>query len=91
MWEAEPGSGEADRLDVLATLIEAYEEKNHPILPPDPVEAIPEGVDRRVPGRPSGRQGRKPGRLRQPAVDGHQRQLVHQRRRGEKTIRRVVV
>ncbi len=40
LWEAEPGSEEADRLDVLATLIEAYEEKHQPILPPDPVEAI---------------------------------------------------
>lgn len=40
LWEAEPGSEVADQLEVLATLIEAYEEKNHPILPPDPVEAI---------------------------------------------------
>lgn len=31
---------EGDNLDVLVTLIEAYEEKNHQILPPDPVEAI---------------------------------------------------
>ncbi len=40
LWEAEPGSEEADRLDVLVTLIEAYEERAHPILPPDPIEAI---------------------------------------------------
>jgi len=40
LWEAEPGSEESDRLEVLTTLIEAYEEKNHPILPPDPVETI---------------------------------------------------
>ena len=31
---------EGDSLDVLVTLIEAYEEKHHPILPPEPVEAI---------------------------------------------------
>ncbi len=31
---------EGDKLDVLVTLIEAYEEKHHPILPPEPVEAI---------------------------------------------------
>ena len=31
---------EGDRLDVLVTIIEAYEEKHHPILPPEPVEAI---------------------------------------------------
>lgn len=40
LWAAEPGSVDADRLDVLATLIEAYEERNHPIPPPDPVDAI---------------------------------------------------
>ncbi len=31
---------EGDKLDVLVTLVEAYEEKHHPILPPEPVEAI---------------------------------------------------
>jgi len=31
---------EGDKLDVLVTLIKAYEEKRHPILPPEPVEAI---------------------------------------------------
>ncbi len=38
--EPEPGSPEADRFDVLATLIEAYEREHWPIEPPDPVEAI---------------------------------------------------
>jgi HTH-type transcriptional regulator/antitoxin HigA len=38
--EPEPGSPEADRFDVLAALIEAYERKHWPINPPDPVEAI---------------------------------------------------
>src|SRR5262245_59323142 len=40
LWEAKPGTPEHDQLDVLATLIEAYEAKHHPIPPPDPVEAI---------------------------------------------------
>ncbi len=31
---------EGDKLDVLVTLIEAYEAKHHPVLPPEPVEAI---------------------------------------------------
>ena len=31
---------EGDRLDVLATLVEAYEEKHFPIGPPDPIAAI---------------------------------------------------
>lgn len=34
------GSPEGDRFDVLATLIEAYEDKNHAIAAPDPVDAI---------------------------------------------------
>ena len=37
---AQKDTPQGDRLDVLVTLIEAYEEKHHPILPPDPVEAI---------------------------------------------------
>lgn len=42
LMEVEPdlGTPESDRLDVLTTLIEAYEEKHFPIGPPDPVEAI---------------------------------------------------
>ncbi|MBL6854562.1 MAG: XRE family transcriptional regulator [Alphaproteobacteria bacterium] len=41
-FENEPrrGSAEADRFDVLAALIEAYEAKRWPIDPPDAVEAI---------------------------------------------------
>ena len=38
--EPEPGSAAADRFDVLAALIESYEAKRWPILPPDPVDAI---------------------------------------------------
>jgi len=34
------GTREGDRLDVLATLIDAYETEHDPIDPPDPVEAI---------------------------------------------------
>jgi HTH-type transcriptional regulator / antitoxin HigA len=40
LWEAKPGTPEHDRLEVLVTLVEAYEAKHHPIPPPDPVEAI---------------------------------------------------
>ncbi len=35
-----PDSPEADRLEVLSTLVEAYEERHYPIPAPDPVEAI---------------------------------------------------
>ena len=40
LWGAAYGSPEGDKLDVLATLVEAYEEKHYPIEAPDPIEAI---------------------------------------------------
>jgi HTH-type transcriptional regulator/antitoxin HigA len=40
LWGAKLGTREGDRLDVLATLIDAYEATHFPIDPPDPIEAI---------------------------------------------------
>ncbi len=40
LMEAKPGTRNGDELDVLTTLVEAYETKHHTIYPPDPVEAI---------------------------------------------------
>ncbi len=40
LWGAKSGTPRGDRLDVLATLIEAYEAKHYPMDPPDPIEAI---------------------------------------------------
>ena len=40
LWGSKLGTREGDRLDVLATLIDAYEAEQHPMDPPDPVEAI---------------------------------------------------
>jgi HTH-type transcriptional regulator/antitoxin HigA len=40
LWGAANGTPEGDRLDVLATLIDAYEAEHCPMDPPDPVEAI---------------------------------------------------
>ena len=40
LWGAKSGTPEGDRLDVLATLIDAYEAEHYPMEPPDPVEAI---------------------------------------------------
>ena len=40
LFDATPGTREGDRLEVLATLVEAYEEKHHPIAPPNPIDAI---------------------------------------------------
>jgi HTH-type transcriptional regulator/antitoxin HigA len=40
LWGSKSGTAKGDRLDVLATLIDAYEAENFPMDPPDPVEAI---------------------------------------------------
>ena len=40
LWGAKAGTPDGDRLDVLATLIDAYETEHHPMDPPDPIEAI---------------------------------------------------
>lgn len=43
---AKAGTPEGDRLDVLVTLVEAYEQKNFPIDLPDAVSAIQLGMER---------------------------------------------
>ena len=40
LMHIEDDSPEGDRLDVLVTLVESYEEKHFPIEAPDPIEAI---------------------------------------------------
>jgi HTH-type transcriptional regulator / antitoxin HigA len=47
LMTAEPGSPEGERLDVLVTLVEAYERKSFPLDLPDPVEAIKFAMDQR--------------------------------------------
>ena len=39
LWDAKPNTPKGDRLDVLVTLVEAYEQKHYRIDPPDPIEA----------------------------------------------------
>ena len=46
IFDAEPGTPEGDRLEVLVTLVEAYEEKYYRLPLPDPVEAIAFQMDR---------------------------------------------
>ena len=53
LMDAGPGTEEGDELDVLATLVEAYERDNFPIECPDPVAAIlfrmeQMGIDRKA-------------------------------------------
>ena len=40
LWGARAGTPKGDRLDILATLIEAYEAEHYLMDPPDPIEAI---------------------------------------------------
>ena len=44
---AAPDSSDGERLDVLATLVEAYESKHYPLEMPDPVEAIKFEMERK--------------------------------------------
>jgi len=40
LMDAKPGTKNGDELDVLTTLVEAYEARHYAICPPDPIEAI---------------------------------------------------
>jgi HTH-type transcriptional regulator/antitoxin HigA len=53
LWGAKTGTRDGDRLDVLATLIDAYETEHYPMDPPDPIEAIKFRMEQRPdPSRP---------------------------------------
>jgi len=63
LWNAEPGTSDGDRVDVLVTLIEGYDARHFPIPAPDPVAAITfmmeqKGLTRREPESAIGRRGR---------------------------------
>ncbi|MEI7844768.1 MAG: transcriptional regulator [Chloroflexota bacterium] len=52
LMESMPGTPEGDRLDILVTLVEAYETKNFPIPEPDdPVEVLEYFMESRGLGR----------------------------------------
>ena len=40
LWGAEPGTRDGDKLDILATLVEAYEAKRWPIDPAAPLDVL---------------------------------------------------
>ncbi|MDI1361060.1 transcriptional regulator [Methylotenera sp.] len=40
LYQAQEGSAEADEMEILVTLIEAYENKHYPINSANPIEAI---------------------------------------------------
>src|SRR3546814_13271015 len=63
--DAVPGTEEADRLDVLTTLVDDSEDRHHPIEAPDPVSAIllrmeQGGLTRKDPDPASGSRARHP-------------------------------
>jgi HTH-type transcriptional regulator/antitoxin HigA len=45
LWGAAPGTPEGDKLDILVTLVDAYEEKRWPIEAADPVEALTYAIE----------------------------------------------
>jgi HTH-type transcriptional regulator/antitoxin HigA len=47
LFELDKSAEGYDRLDVLATLVEAYESKHYPIGPPDPIAAIEYELEKR--------------------------------------------
>ena len=40
LWKAKDGTAESDRLEVLALLVERYEQEHFPIPDPDPIEFL---------------------------------------------------
>lgn len=47
LMDAKPNTARGDRLDVLATLVDVWEEEHHAIGPPDAVEAIRFAMEQR--------------------------------------------
>lgn len=47
LMDAEPGTDDGDRLDVLVTLVEAYEQRHHRIEAADPIEAVRHALEAR--------------------------------------------
>ena len=40
LWQAEAGSADTDKLEVLSLLVEVYEKAHYPIAAPDPIEFL---------------------------------------------------
>ena len=40
LWGSPQGSKDGDKLEVLITLVSAYDDEHYPIDPPDPIDAI---------------------------------------------------
>jgi len=40
LWDVEAGTAESDILEILVTLVEAYEKQHYELPPPDPIAAL---------------------------------------------------
>jgi HTH-type transcriptional regulator/antitoxin HigA len=47
LWDAPEGSPEADRLELLALLIEDYETRHYPVDDPDPIDFLRHAMEAR--------------------------------------------
>lgn len=47
LFDVEAGTPESDQLEVLATLVEAYEDRHYNLPPPDPIDALEYYIDSR--------------------------------------------
>jgi len=47
LWDAEPGTPESDTLEILITLVEAYERGRYDLPSPDPIAALEYFMDSR--------------------------------------------
>jgi HTH-type transcriptional regulator/antitoxin HigA len=47
LWDAEPGTPEHDRLEILGTLVSAFEDQAYPLEDSDPIEAIKYWMDQK--------------------------------------------
>jgi hypothetical protein len=72
LWGAKAGTRHGDRLDVLATLFDAYEAEHYPMDPPDPVEAINSGRIARPTRFAAGCEGRKKAPNLRPGSGRHE-------------------
>ena len=68
LFNAAPGTAEADRVEVLAVLVADYERRRHADAQPDPIDVLERQASTRVPELVAIRYGRMLGKLRIPST-----------------------
>ena len=84
LFDAMPGTPEGDQLDIWTALVEHYEDRQHPVPLPDPIEAITyhiesRGLTRRELGPYLGSRARRRGAQSAPSADDRHDTAVTQR------------